>query len=144
MISESSYSMREELLRAIDDGDAAEVKRLLDAGANPNSTITGVYGVISRFDSFYTPLHRACQNDSVEIVEMLLDAGAIIDYQDDCGRTPLHFAVMHAFSTRDFDIIRLLLKRGANTSIKNDLGDTPAGLALREGDTQSYHIIKQD
>lgn len=143
MISKSSYDMREELLHAIDRGNAAEVKRLLDAGANPNSSTTGMYGFTNRLEGFYTPLHKACQNDSVEIVEMLLDAGAIIDYQDDCGRTPLHFAVKRAIRTRNFDIIRLLLKRGADTSIKNNLGDTPAGLAIREGDTQSYNIIKQ-
>src|SRR6266478_1310601 len=58
---------RAPLERAAKEGDAAEVKRLLASGANPNDT-GGVFG---------SPLNAAAsRNDNVEVIRILLTAGA--------------------------------------------------------------------
>ncbi|MDA0746399.1 MAG: ankyrin repeat domain-containing protein [bacterium] len=63
-----------------------------------------------------TPLHWPAHNGSVEIVELLLDAGADIEADEiNCyGGKPLHWASEHQPKT-----VELLLKRGANVNARN-------------------------
>jgi len=62
------------------------------------------------------PLHWPAHNGFVEIVEALLDAGAVIEADEiNCyGGKPLHWASEHAPST-----VELLLRRGANVHSRN-------------------------
>jgi ankyrin repeat protein len=77
----------------------AIVKLLLDHGANPNcATMPNV-----ETDSFMrdcrtkgeTPLHRAAAFGTEISVQLLLDAGAVIDAKDMNGETPLSWASWH-------------------------------------------------
>lgn len=63
-----------------------------------------------------TPLHWPAHNGLVEIVEVLLDAGAVIDADEiNCyGGKPLHWASEHAPET-----VELLLSRGADVNSRN-------------------------
>lgn len=65
-----------------------------------------------------TPLHIASSQGSTELIELLLDYGAIIDVQDADGDTPLHDAVL---ATQN-DALVTLLYAGANPEIKNEPG----------------------
>lgn len=74
------------------------VERLLALGANVN-----MGGDIENG----TPLHKACYLDNIDIVNILLGAGADVNIQDNEGRTPLDV-------TRPFSPIRnILLNAGA-------------------------------
>ena len=58
----------------------------------------------------YGPLHGACLQKDIEIVQILLKAGAQIDRQGYEDEEPLHMAAVH----NNPDIIRLLLNAGAD------------------------------
>ena len=51
----------------------------------------GVNKQIKDFDSCYPPLHLAVGHGDISVVEILLQAGARVNTQDDDGRTALHF-----------------------------------------------------
>src|SRR5262245_32639132 len=85
------------------------LKVLLDSGADPNrATKAGV-----ETDSFMrdcrtqgeTPLHRAAAFGDAEAIQLLLDAGAVIDARDANGNTPLSWA---SWYLRPRSILRML------------------------------------
>ena len=103
-----------------------EDNRILEAalehGGNPNLVAKG-----SMFED--TPIFQALSQGK-EKVEILLEAGANIDAQNNFGTTP----VMTAFGRTDFDVVYYLLERGANYKIKNNAGWTLANrVANAEG-----------
>jgi ankyrin repeat protein len=67
------------LLVAASSNDAAQVKQLLKAGANPN--------VRNKLET--TPLLEAAFHSNLEIIEALLDAGADPNAPGADGQTPL-------------------------------------------------------
>lgn len=75
------------------------VKVLLARGANPNcvtkeSAETGCFMRDSRTKA-ETPLHRAAAFGTEETIQLLLDAGAIVDAKDMHGDSPLTWASWH-------------------------------------------------
>ncbi|MFN8342971.1 MAG: ankyrin repeat domain-containing protein [Cyclobacteriaceae bacterium] len=67
-----------------------------------------------------SPLISAAVFGKTEIAQVLLDAGASIDFQNNDGSTALHSA---AFFGRP-EIVKLLLAKGADKSIKNKYNAT--------------------
>jgi len=92
------------------------VKRLLDAGVDPNVK-----------DRDRTPLHYAAEEGHVEVVKLLLDRGANPNVQDSLGYTPLHLAAERGH----VEVVKLLLEHGANVHLKTSAGHTPLHLAVR-------------
>lgn len=72
-----------------------------------------------------TPLHRAAWKGYVEIVELLIDAGADIDAHNNnthWGTTPLH-AASHGKRTA---VAKLLVERGAQINLRSPLTNLTA------------------
>lgn len=97
------------LCKSADDRFGAIVKRLLEAGANPNcathpGVVTGAFmrDVRTRGE---TPLHRAAAYASAGVIQTLIAAGAKIDARDANGDSPLGWASWHL---RPRSILRLL------------------------------------
>ena len=68
-----------------------------------------------------TPLHFAAQSDSVDIVTILLDAGAVVNAVAEDGCTPLYQAVRNMTGKRA-DIVAGLMAAGADPTIEDATG----------------------
>ncbi len=88
---------RGDLIEALAVGCSVRAEQLLRAGADPNQT----------FEDGWTVLYAAIQQGSLEIVRLLLDAGANLENPTD--ETPLCVAAEHDRP----EIARLLIDRGA-------------------------------
>lgn len=124
----AAYELGPRLRESSRRGNADEVRKLLDAGADVN----GVDGV------YRTALHEASGQGKAEVVRVLLDRGAKVDMTDIfTGATPL----MDAAYGGHADVIRLLVKAGADTAKKNTLGNTPLHEASSEGHEDAVRTL---
>ena len=80
-----------------------------------------------------TPLHSAACYGDVEMVQVLLDLGADVNFRNNGRRTPLNYIPCGSpgyfgvpnISQLLADVVRLLLVRGADVDARNDQGRTP-------------------
>jgi len=97
---------------AVVSGNLEAVKQHLQAGTNINEQ-----------DPFggSSPLISAAVFDKPQIAQVLIDAGADLNFQNKDGSTALHTA---AFFCRP-GIVKMLLDKGADKTIRNKYGATP-------------------
>ena len=65
--------------------------------------------------TFETPLHLASKRGFLDTVQILVNAGANINAQDEFGDTPLHLASRHSFS----QVVAWLLGKSPDVTLKN-------------------------
>jgi ankyrin repeat protein len=76
-----------------------------------------------------TPLKNAASNGQIEIVEMLLNHGAMIDSTSDDGCTSLYAACQEGH----LPVVSLLINEGANIEASDDDGWRPLIIACKQG-----------
>ncbi|PRW57988.1 ankyrin repeat [Chlorella sorokiniana] len=87
-------------------------------------------------------LHLLIDRGELELVEMLLEAGADVHQKTaeaDGGHSPLHCAV----TAGDIDIVQLVLSHGADVRARNSDNKTPAQLAEEMGDDDLVDLLQQ-
>ncbi|KAK6440993.1 hypothetical protein LTR95_002776 [Oleoguttula sp. CCFEE 5521] len=89
----------------------------------------------SRFGG--TALHGATFRGHVEIMEMLLKAGADANKADHQQISPLHSAAV----LDDASIIRMLLRYGASSEVKDSGGETPLDWAAHAGQSTLLRLL---
>jgi len=100
--------MATEFQRTIKASNIAAVKQMIDDGVDVNQQDTN--GI--------SALHYA---GTVEIAQMLLDAHANIDHQQNhLNATPLMYAVKRSLP----ELVKLLLDRGADVNLQDKYGNT--------------------
>ena len=99
-----------DLTEALKLRDVARVQSLLAAGADANEKVRGDY-----------PLNIAATYGPVEMVTILLEAGAGLEQPGRDGLHPLHNAV----NLGHRDIVALLIQKGAVVDAKENKGRTP-------------------
>ncbi|CAF3700278.1 unnamed protein product [Adineta steineri] len=82
-----------------------------------------------------TALHVACAKGYLDVIDILLRAGANINSVDNDGWTPLHAAA----HWDKHDIIKFLLERNADLDSKNFAGQTPLDVC----DGVTYELLKE-
>jgi uncharacterized protein len=109
-IMTSAPSTASDLTDALELRDVAKVRSLIAAGTNVNEVV--------RRDS---PLNIAATYGPVEMVTILLEAGAVLERPGRDGLHPLHNAVILGHR----DIVALLIQKGAVVDAKENKGRTP-------------------
>ena len=150
-----SVSARVSLVEAVKARDAAEVRRLIGAGANvdtaePDGT-TALHWAVQTGDAAMVdlllrarananalnrykvaPIQLAAASGNAPIVRLLLDAGADATVTMPGGETTL----MAAARTGSLDAVELLLSRGVDVNAKESLrGQNPRMWAAQKGPT---------
>jgi hypothetical protein len=86
------------------------VKLLLERGVNPNTPSIAVG---------YTPLMQAASSANLELVKLLVDAGADLNAEDQHGRTALDDAETYTHSSESHrTVVAFLKERGARNGNK--------------------------
>lgn len=75
-------------------------------------------------------LHEGVRSGNVEMVKLLIEAGADVNAVDGILETPLHIA---AEQDKNIEIVRLLITAGANIDAKRIFDQTPLTLAKENG-----------
>jgi ankyrin repeat protein len=83
-------------------------------------------------------IHAAVAGRSRETVELVVEAGAPINAQQDKGWTALHEVV----NKKDLDLTRYFLAHGADPKVQNDEGKSPIGLAAEQGSAAILKVLK--
>uniref|UniRef100_A0A8D0L2K2 NFKB inhibitor beta n=1 Tax=Sphenodon punctatus TaxID=8508 RepID=A0A8D0L2K2_SPHPU len=88
----------------------------------------------------YTPLHVAVLRKDLEIVRLLLAAGADLDKPElICGRSPLHLAV----ESQSPEAVECLLRAGANPEARMYVGYTPIYSAVHRPDQKISQLLRE-
>ncbi|MEP6502202.1 MAG: ankyrin repeat domain-containing protein [Betaproteobacteria bacterium] len=74
-------------------------------------------------------LHKGVRSGNVQIVRLLLDAGANVNEQADFAEAPIHIAAEEGFS----EVVELLLSKGADANLKSTFGGTALDVAKAAG-----------
>ncbi|XP_043265409.1 ankyrin repeat domain-containing protein 49-like isoform X2 [Colletes gigas] len=117
MILNSIYYLpdEQEILHAAENGDIEKVKKLVVKNQS----------LLECTDKDgYTPLHRACYTNHVEVVEYLLQAGAKIDARTTDDWQPLHCACFW----NNVESAAVLIANGADVNAKSKGNQTPLHL----------------
>ncbi|MBC6443722.1 MAG: ankyrin repeat domain-containing protein [Rhodobacteraceae bacterium] len=72
-----------------------------------------------------TPLHRAAEHGTPDVVRALIAAGADIEARDKLDWTPLHLAAFWG----TLDVVRTLIDAGANVRARSKNGNLPVDFA---------------
>ncbi|KAJ3101480.1 hypothetical protein HDU96_009974 [Phlyctochytrium bullatum] len=89
------------------------IEILLDAGASLNVTCR------------VPPLRVAVRKRNKKLVKRFLDAGADVNFPNEDGRTPLHFALGDPRMFKEVEVPLLLLEAGADPTIRCNANYTP-------------------
>ncbi|XP_035534997.1 ankyrin repeat and EF-hand domain-containing protein 1-like [Morone saxatilis] len=87
---------------------------------------------------FWTPLHHAAHAGQVELIELLVEAGAIIDAQALSGGTPL----MRAIESSRPSCVDFLIKAGANVNAENKKEQNCLDIARAFADSRIIDLVK--
>ncbi len=119
---------RTPLHRAAENESVLGVRKLLQAGADPNTADR----------EGLTPLHLAVQSDSPETVHYLLEAKADPNAADKDGATALHYAARN----RSPDVAQRLLDAGADPNTADREGRTPIDVAPATDSTPTVTVLR--
>ena len=92
---------------------------------------------LNRVQGGITPLHIACQNGHLPIVEKLIKAGAVLDNATTKGSTPLYIACQNGH----LPIVEKLIKAGADLNKATTNGSTPLHMACVKGHAEIVETL---
>ena len=140
------------LLRAAKGGDVEAVSLLLKAGARPDLAVARAWrdqiggitplmaaaGLANQINDTRGKLKTQAQ--AVEVIKLLIAAGADVNARDDRGDTALHGAVYRGWN----DAARTLIQNGADPYLADNNGKSPYDIAKTSPPTARGQIVAVD
>src|SRR5262245_25993983 len=130
------------------------IKKLLDAGANPNALVNNTPRARMRAGSprivFATALMRAAFSGDLALCKLLLEHGADPTLKSHDGETMVEAAAGLGFiqgyskgkpPAERLDVVRLFVGLGADVNDADDYGITPLMVAANMGDTKIIQYL---
>ena len=122
----------QEMLAAVLAGDAATVAALLDADPQ-------LANLAERGPDRFSVLHLAARRGYLDVVELLLAAGANASRFSHDGSTPLHEAALGGH----LEVARTLIRAGAETRATDNGGHSVFCAAKVGGNRELMELLKQ-
>jgi hypothetical protein len=122
------------LILAVERANAGEVRRLLDAGADPNE-------VPARGDKNVALIHAFAVREPrlSQIVASLVEHGADVNVRHtQWGYTPIYMAA----ASGSANCVKYLLAHGADPTLSSKSGQTPLDRAKEKGDAQIVELLQ--
>jgi ankyrin repeat protein len=130
------------------------IRKLLDAGANPNALVNNTPRARMRAGSprivFATPLMRAAFSGDLELTRLLLSYNADPAIVSKDGETMVEAAAGLGFiqgyskgrsPAERLEVVKLFVERGADVNAADDYGITPLMVAANLGDTKIIQYL---
>lgn len=133
-IEKTNESSATPLVIAIHGENLPAIHLLLDAGANVNHAVNT--SVISNHANFVTPLSKAAENCKLEIVEILLSAGAIIG-----GPSTKRNALAEACNSRQYIVVELLRGTLSGIQYEAEICGEALHAAIKSGDGEIVRLL---
>ncbi|WP_339046399.1 ankyrin repeat domain-containing protein [Candidatus Mesenet endosymbiont of Agriotes lineatus] len=151
----SNEELNEQLFDAVKNENVEEVELLIEKGADVNAQdrcgCTPLYWVYGNVEIMRllleereaarkhvsTPLCAAIEDGNIEVVRLLIEKGADVNAQGECGNTPLHLAAKNGHT----DVAQFLIGNGADVSAQDEYGNTPLHLAAKNGHTDVARFL---
>ncbi|TNE29994.1 MAG: ankyrin repeat domain-containing protein [Alphaproteobacteria bacterium] len=130
MRKQNSAHITEKFFQAIEQGDIASARTLIQEGFDVNTK--------ERFGK--AALIYAVQKNNCEIIHVLIKYGASVDIQDPAGNTPLMIAVREGRN----EAARILCDAGADLSLTNHAGKNALEIARNFGRPDLVKLITED
>ncbi|MBQ6901968.1 MAG: ankyrin repeat domain-containing protein [Oscillospiraceae bacterium] len=119
------------MLDAIRNNDINKLERILKF-ADPDCVTDTVVKAVMSEELRYTPLGEACKKGDFEMVKLLVENGANVNYVPiKTEASPLGFAAK-SDSVDNLKIVEFLLEKGADVNYSRNNHDHPAGMALHD------------
>jgi len=109
--------------------DTRFIEYLADRGCDLSLASTDTVGM--------TPIHWACTESSIAVINLLLNRNVSINLQDSSGCTPLLVAAQYGHAT----LVGYLIKRGASVSILDGNKDSALHWAAYKGDVAIVGLL---
>lgn len=135
--SPETIAKTQEIIKAIEKKDLTGFKELIKDPAAINIVVKGTSS------ETYTPLtHAVYYYDldkamRLEMVNLLLGAGAKVDFANDSKMTPL----MYAASNGNTEIVNILIKAGAKVNLTDNRNMSPLMMAVQSGYKDTAEIL---
>ena len=138
-INAEGFMSRTPLSLAAEEGATEIMRILLRPGLDAGTSADGEDKEAASTPSIGSgALFTAIENDDVEMVRLLVEAGADVNAAEGFGgNTPLHEAVEKG----DAEIVKILVAAGADVNAEGFMSRTPLSLATEEGATEIMQIL---
>jgi len=132
-LSDSEWKQFKELKSAAYNGDVRKATAILDV--NPKLVSIGTS------TQYFTALHEAAGAGKLEVVKLLIERGADVNWATSEGCTPLHSVA--ASPHGDFiEVARVLIQHGADVHAQTSDGHTPLSGASGRGHSGVVQVLQ--